>query len=132
MMPSSVRGFPSASRVMVGPAARAGISSVSLARPKSRILTRPSAVTMTFVGLGWRWTVAEGRGGLGLLDEAALALGVGDLVGRQDLDGDGPVEMGIDGLVDGTHAALADLLDDPVMQERKDEHNEEEGARSLF
>ena len=62
--------------------------------------------------------VAEGRGGLGLLDEAASALGVGDLAGRQDLDGDGPVEVGVDGLVDGAHAAFADLFGDPVMKDR--------------
>ena len=62
--------------------------------------------------------VAEGRGGLGLLDEAASALGVGDLAGRQDLDGDGPVEVGVDGLVDRAHAAFTDLFGDPVMKDR--------------
>ena len=62
--------------------------------------------------------VAEGRGGLGLLDEALPAVGVGHLVGGQDLDGDGPVEVGVLGLVDGAHAALADLFEDPVVEDR--------------
>jgi hypothetical protein len=62
--------------------------------------------------------VAEGRRGFGLLDEPLFAFGVGDLVRRQDLDGDGPVEMGVNGLVDGAHPAFAGLLDDPVVEER--------------
>ena len=60
--------------------------------------------------------MAEGRGGLGLLDEALLPFGIGDLVWRQDLDGDETVEVGVDGLVDDAHAALADLCGNAIMQ----------------
>ncbi len=77
--------------------------------------------------------VAQGRGGLGLLGEAAPALGVGHLVRRQDLDSHGPVEVGVFGPVNGAHAALADPLDDPVMQERlADQSGMVHASPSLF
>ena len=62
--------------------------------------------------------MAEGRSRLGLLDEALTPFEIGDPVRRQDLDGDGPVEVGVDGLINGAHAAFADLLGDPVVEER--------------
>jgi hypothetical protein len=60
--------------------------------------------------------MAEGGGCLGLLDETLLTLGIRNAILGKDLDSDGPVEMGVDGLVDGTHAALADLFGDMIME----------------
>ncbi len=61
--------------------------------------------------------VVQGRGSLGLLHEAALALGVGDLLRRQDLDGDEAVQVRVAGLVDHAHPALAELLEDLVVRD---------------
>ena len=61
--------------------------------------------------------MVKGAGGLGFLDEAALAVGVGDAVGGEDLEGDQAVEPRVAGLVDDTHAALAQLLEDGVVAE---------------
>ena len=64
----------------------------------------------------------EGRGGLGLLDEPALAFGVGDLLGRQDFQGNKAVEVRVAGLVDHSHPALAQLLEDLVVGDTLAEH----------
>ena len=48
----------------------------------------------------------------------ALALRIGDPVRRQDLEGDEAVQMGVAGLVDDTHPALAELLEDTVVRDR--------------
>ena len=56
--------------------------------------------------------VIEGRGGPGFLREAALALRIGDPIGGQNFNGDVAIEAGVAGLVDRTHAAFAELLDD--------------------
>ena len=53
--------------------------------------------------------MVQGAGGLGFLNEAPLALGIGDLVRGQHLDGDDAVEMRVAGLVDDAHAAFAEL-----------------------
>ena len=55
--------------------------------------------------------VIQGRGRLGFLDEPSLALGVSDLLRRQDLEGNRTVEVGVAGLVDHSHPALAELLE---------------------
>jgi hypothetical protein len=44
--------------------------------------------------------------------EAQVALGVGGISGREDLESDGPVEAGVAGLVPLAHAAGADRGDD--------------------
>ena len=64
----------------------------------------------------------QGGGGLGFLDEAQLAVGVGDLVGRQNLDRDKAVQLRIAGLVDDAHTALAQLLDDLVVRNGPADH----------
>jgi hypothetical protein len=68
--------------------------------------------------------VVQSAGRLGLLDEALLAGGIGDLVGGQDLDGDGAVEVRVASFVDHTHAAFAELRFDPVMVQRLADHPE--------
>ena len=59
---------------------------------------------------------------LGLLNEALLALRIGDLVVRQHLDGDDTIEVCVAGLVDHTHPALAELRFDSVAIERLTDH----------
>ena len=53
--------------------------------------------------------MVQGAGGLGLLHEPALAVGIGDLVGGKDLDRDGALELRVAGLEDDAHAAFAQL-----------------------
>ena len=54
--------------------------------------------------------MVEGGSGLGLQDEPLPAVGVGQPVRGEKLDGDKAVEVGVLGLVDSAHAALADLI----------------------
>ena len=68
--------------------------------------------------------MVQSAGGLGLLHEALLAAGVGDLVGGQDLDRHGAIQMGVACLVDHTHAAFTELRFDPVVVERLADHRE--------
>ena len=51
--------------------------------------------------------VVEGRSRLGLLHKASLALGMGDGLSRQHLDGHRPVEMGVTGFINNPHAPFA-------------------------
>ena len=53
-------------------------------------------------GDGW---MGDGRGGLGLDQEAAFAHRVGDELGLEKLQGDGPLELGVARPIDDTHAA---------------------------
>ena len=66
----------------------------------------------------------ERGGGLGFLHEAALAFRVGDPLGRQDLDGDEAVQVGVTGFVDHAHPAFAELLCDLVMPQRLADHED--------
>ena len=59
---------------------------------------------------------------LGLLNEALLALRIGDLVVWQHLDGDDTIEARVAGSVDDTHPAFAELRFDPVAIERLADH----------
>src|SRR5262249_31992611 len=61
--------------------------------------------------------VVEGGGGLGLLDKAPLALGVGDPFGRQNFDRHETIEVRVARLVDDAHAALPELFEDRVMRD---------------
>ena len=54
----------------------------------------------------------------GLLDEAALSLGISDRLWREDFDRDRSVKVGVPGLVDDAHSAFADLGIQPVMANR--------------
>ena len=66
--------------------------------------------------------VVESGSGFGLADEALAPFLVLNQVGRQKLQNDGAVELGIDGLVDHTHPAFAEFLDDLVMGDRLADH----------
>ncbi len=55
------------------------------------------------------WMI-QGGGSLGFLHEAAGALGIGELFGRQDLDGDEAFQAQIARLVDDTHAAFTEFF----------------------
>jgi hypothetical protein len=59
---------------------------------------------------------------LGLLNEPALPLRVGNQLGRQDLEGDLAVQIDVEGTVDDPHAATADLIEDLVMGEGLADH----------
>ena len=61
-------------------------------------------------------------GCLGLLNKTALAVGVGDELGREDLQGDLAVELQVEGLVDNPHPATADLFEDLVVGEALADH----------
>jgi len=67
--------------------------------------------------------VIQRRGRLGLLDESPFPLGIGDFLRRQHLDGDESIEMRVTGLVDDTHAAFAELLEDAVVRDLLADHN---------
>jgi hypothetical protein len=58
----------------------------------------------------------------GFLHEASVARRIGNKCTQQDLDGDQSVEARIMGLVDHTHAALAELRFDPVLFEASADH----------
>src|SRR5438874_3789689 len=71
--------------------------------------------------------MVERGGRFGLLHESPLALGVGDLLGRQDFHRDFPVEPGIQREVYRT-AAFPEPGFDPVMAERLADQEQEPGA----
>jgi hypothetical protein len=56
----------------------------------------------------------QGRGGLGLPHESILDLGDMGQLRRQELEGHGPLETGVLGLVDDPHPPAAELLDDSI------------------
>ena len=61
--------------------------------------------------------MVQSRGGLSLAPETLQSLGIlGDLVG-QELQSDKAVEASVLGLVDHTHPAAAELLDDAVVRD---------------
>jgi hypothetical protein len=53
--------------------------------------------------------MVQGAGGLGFLNEATLALRIGDFIGRKNLDGDRAGELRVTSLEHDAHAALAEL-----------------------
>ncbi len=61
--------------------------------------------------------MVEGGGGARLLLESLPAFVAGEIIGPDDLQGDGPVETGVVGLVDDAHAALADLFENTEASE---------------
>jgi len=71
--------------------------------------------------------MVERRGCLSFLNEAALALGIGDEVGGKDFEGDLPVELEIHSAVDNAHAAAADLFEDLVVRKGSPDHDEPPG-----
>lgn len=52
------------------------------------------------------------------MSEAALALGVGHELPRQDFERDLPFQIHVERTVDDTHAATADFLEDAIVRER--------------
>ena len=64
----------------------------------------------------------ELRRGSGLLDEPVFALGIGDEVERQHLEGHLPVELYVERTVRDTHAASTDLVEDSVVGKRLADH----------
>jgi hypothetical protein len=75
--------------------------------------------------------MVERRGRLGLLDESLSSVGVGRLPGGKDLNGHEAVEMRVLSFVDGAHAALADLFQDAIMEERLADHGLTPGVIAL-
>jgi hypothetical protein len=66
--------------------------------------------------------VVEGGAGLGLALEPLQGDGVAEELLGQELQRDGPVEAGVLGLVDDTHAAAANLLEDAVVRDGLADH----------
>ena len=62
------------------------------------------------------------RGGLGFLDKAPLAVAVSDFLCRQHLESNQAVKAPVQGLIDNTHAAFADLLEDFVVRDGAPDH----------
>ena len=102
-------------------------SSISIGRPAMRCFSvTPSRNSMAMkawpslladVVNGADVGMVESGGGLGFALEAAESLRVsGDLVG-QELQGDEAAELNVLGLVDDTHAAAAEFLDDAVVRD---------------
>ncbi len=105
MVPSSVA---SAASVRVGWSSPRGPASVSFARSKSSILTRPASVMIILVGFTSRWmmpaacaaaraSVVQCRGSSGFLHEPPLPFSVCNLVCGQYLKGNSPVEVRVEG-----------------------------------
>src|SRR6266849_1603403 len=68
--------------------------------------------------------MGEGRSSLSFSLETSQCLGVsGDLV-RQELKGNKTMESGVFGLVDDTHPATAEFLDDAVVRNGLADHGE--------
>ena len=86
-----------------------GLALEQLADQKCGSLIGPEVVDGHDVGVGQRGD------GLGFALEAGQAVGVFRDLGRQDLDGDDAVEVGVAGLVDLAHASGADDLEDLVV-----------------
>jgi hypothetical protein len=59
----------------------------------------------------------QGRGRLSFLDKSSFAFGVSDLLRRKDLQGNRTGEVSIPGLVDHSHPALAQLVEDLVVRD---------------
>ena len=64
----------------------------------------------------------QGRSGASFLHEPLFSLDVSDRVGRKHFDRDGPIEMGIDGAVNDSHAALPKHGLDAIMSEHPTDH----------
>src|SRR5262249_2935214 len=62
------------------------------------------------------------RCGLRLLHETTLSLGIGNLVCRQNLQGDETIETCVSRLVNQTHPTFAKFLDDAVVRDGLAEH----------
>ena len=65
----------------------------------------------------------EGGGGLGLLDEAALAAGIGNELGGKDFERHFAVELHVARAIHDAHAAPADLVRNLIVGERPALHS---------
>ena len=61
--------------------------------------------------------MVQGRGGAGLLQEAAAAVFVRGVFGRQEFERDDAVQLLVVRLEDRAHAARAQRLHDPVVRD---------------
>ena len=69
----------------------------------------------------WMMPGCDSRAGPALALEAGNGLGIVQLAGGKDLDGDRTIELSVAGPEDGTHPALAELLQHLVT--RSQEHH---------
>ncbi len=92
----------------------------AIERPTGHVLHHDVIDTGRLAGIvnGDDAGMIQGAGGLGLMDEALPVFAIGAFVGGQDLDGDGAVELRVEGLVDDPHPALAELGFNPIAVER--------------
>jgi hypothetical protein len=60
--------------------------------------------------------MVERGGRLGLALEAPPALGVSDGLAGEDLQGDRPLEVGVESAIDDAHSALAELAEDAIVR----------------
>ena len=66
--------------------------------------------------------MVQGAGGLGFLNEATLAVSIGNCVGRKNLDRDRARELCVTSFENDAHAALAQLRFDDIAAERLTDH----------
>jgi len=82
---------------------------------------RPSEVAWIFVDRA-DIRMFEGRGGLRLLDEAPLGIGIGLEMVRKKLQCDKPVELGVSGFVNNAHATGAEFFQNLVLRNGLADH----------
>jgi len=87
-------------------------------RHASEQLHGDEGLTLVFVHFedGADVGVVQGRGGARFPSETTECLGMVDDVISQELQGNEAVKLGVLGLVDHTHAAASELLDDAVVR----------------
>src|SRR5713101_2624732 len=66
--------------------------------------------------------MVESRCCLGLLNEPPLSFRIGDFLGRENLDGDEPVQVRVPSLVHHAHAAAPQGFNDLVVLEGASDH----------
>ena len=66
--------------------------------------------------------MAKSRCCLGLLYEPPLSFGIGDFLGRENFDGDEPVQVRVAGLVHQTRPTAAERFEDLIVQDGASDH----------
>jgi hypothetical protein len=96
---------------------RAFLDLVPQARPLDQFHGQEPVLLVQFEHRADVWVVQR-RGGLRFAHESSAKLKILNRPKRQELERDRPVELGVLGLVDDAHAALAELVEDAVVRDR--------------
>jgi hypothetical protein len=76
--------------------------------------------------------VVDGGGRARLLQQLVPRLGIVGESPTEELDGDRPLQLSVEGAIDLTHAAGTDLLDDRVVSERLADHGRPPNTLEMF